>query len=265
MKRFLLILSVNIIAFSTTLATEQVPDLLIIGKDTFYLKSFPLENLRPNNKELKSPFNNAMVSTGCYRGYIATWQIIDGTLTLKEVREFDSSKKGLQGAKFNIIEDLKNNGYNLRTINGFIIADWYSDILKRYESPSIHGTNDRFYLSNDDFSENNDVKIELVFKNGKLIENNIIPIEVYKIGNYLCYYYPQNWYEGFRGVTIYGVIRENNGKMVRLEILFISSNNDEIITQIKQGKIIKLDNFWVNPRYCAENCKYSNWFINVVN
>ena len=139
MKRFLLIAVISFLAFSTTLATEQAPDLLIIEKDTFYLKSFPLENLNFYSKV----FDNSR-TTGCHRGYIATWQVIDGVLMLKEVRKFDSSKKGLQGAKFNIIEHLKNSGYNPKTINDFIIADWYTDTLKRYESPYLWGTHN-FY------------------------------------------------------------------------------------------------------------------------
>jgi len=305
MKRFLLIAVVSFITFSTALASEQVPDLLIIDKDTVFLKTFPLENLRVNGKVLRPSFDYGVlfVSTGCYRGYIATWQIIEGTLALVEVRIFDSSKKNFQGDKINIIEYLKNNSYNLKTINGFVIADWYSDTLKRYEAPFLR-MDERFYLSNEDFSVRNFKRIELVFENGKLIENNIIPIEDYKIGDNLCFYsyayYTQDRSVSSIDVNIHGAIRENNGKMVRLEILFISSDNDEIITQIKQGiflenlwfsvdlynnlfntitnSILKLDDieydtldcegkcfFWINPRYFDDNCKYGNWIINVLN
>ena len=76
MKRLLLILAANVLAFSTVLSTEQTPDRLIIGKDTIYLKSFPLEQLRTKNKFSEPPFyyygKYSFPSTGCYRGYIAT-------------------------------------------------------------------------------------------------------------------------------------------------------------------------------------------------
>jgi hypothetical protein len=79
MKRFFLILTVNLLTLSTVFSTEQYPDKLIIGEDTIYLKSFPLENL----KLKKAPFDYgaySFPSTGCYRGYVATWQIIDEAL-----------------------------------------------------------------------------------------------------------------------------------------------------------------------------------------
>jgi len=263
MKRFLLIAVINFLTFSTALATEQVSDLLIIEKDTFYLKSFPLENLRINGKVLESPFG--ISSTGCYRGYIATWQIIDGTLALIEVRKFDSSKQNLQGDIFNIIEYLKNNGYNPKIINGFVIADWYSDTLKRYDYilTEIFAMRDRFYLRGNEYSSRrDDKKTELVFENGKLIENNIIPIEAYKIGDSLCfdkYVYSQD--VGLSDIVkLKGVIRENNGKMVRLEIFFFSTDNEEIIKQIKQeNKYLFSIIYFINPRYCEENCDNYNW------
>jgi len=93
MKRFLLVIAAIFLTFSTVLSTEQFPDILIIGKDTIYLKSFPLEQLRAKNKFIKTPFDYgsySFPSTGCYRGYVATWQIIDEFLTLKEVRKIDS-------------------------------------------------------------------------------------------------------------------------------------------------------------------------------
>ena len=105
MKRFFLFFALNALLLSTAFSTEQSPDRLIIGKDTVYLKSFPLECLRLK----KSPFDYGdwgFPSTGCYRGYIATWQIIDEFLMLKEVQKIDSL-----GTQLNIVEYLSNNGY----------------------------------------------------------------------------------------------------------------------------------------------------------
>jgi len=269
MKRFFSILSIIFLAFSTTFSTEQYPDRLIIGKDTIYLKSFPLENLRLK----KTPFDYGgygFPSTGCYRGYVATWQIIDENLMLKEVQKIDSVRTQL-----NIVEYLSDNGYNPKIINGYVVADWYSDTLKLYDffTYNLAYTFDRFYVSKDYLREK-DRKIELVFENGKLVRNNIIPIEDYKLGDTLSVdvYYYQNWLTGYKSVMVQGIIRENNGKKVRLEILSLGTKNKGILRRIQEEimgnlgnskndlsdplydtereKIKKIDNFWVNPRYC---------------
>ncbi len=247
MKQFLLILAANLLALSAVLATEQKPDILIIGKDTIYLKSFPLEDLRTRKKNFKPLFDDGFQDcTGCWRGYIATWQIIDGFLTLTKVESF-FSKNTLS----NIAVYLKNTGYYPKTINGYVIADWYTDTLKSYESVNNYAANDKFYIGKD-FSGRNDKLIELGFENGKVIKNNISPIEDYKIGDKLSFYYSQSWRTELKGVTIHGVIRENNGKMVRLEILSFSANGEDITNSIKKEIINGFDNFWINPRYCEK-------------
>ena len=84
-----------------------------------------------------------------------------------------------------------------------------------------------------------------------MIENNIISIEGYKIGDNLCFYSyaysynSQDWLGGYYiNVNIHGVIRENNGKMIRVEIHSISFDDFELITQFKQGTIRSFDNLW---------------------
>ena len=72
--------------FFAAFSTEQIPDRLIIGKDTIYLKTFPLDYLRVKYKIRKAPFDYGggwdFPYTVCYRGYVATWQTIDDFLTL---------------------------------------------------------------------------------------------------------------------------------------------------------------------------------------
>ena len=252
MKRFLLIVAVYFLAFSTAFSTEQIADILIIGNDTVYLKSFPLDYIRI----LQDPFDYDGYSfphTGCYRGYVATWQVIDENLVLKEVQKIDSI-----GTKLNVIEYFENGGYSPKTINGYVVADWYSDTLKFYDffSYNLSYKFDRFYISKDYLSRK-ERKIELVFENGKLTKNNIIPIENYKIGDALCLdiYYYQNWLVGYKSIPIQGVIRENNGKKVRIEIFSWGSNKKCVKRKIQ--KEFNIDNFWVNPRYCKnviEHC-----------
>jgi hypothetical protein len=102
-----------------------------------------------------------------------------------------------------------------------------------------------------DYLGEKDKKIELVFENGKLIKNNIIPIEAYKLGDTLCLdiHYYQNWLAGYKNsVLIRGIVRENNGKKVKLEIFSLGTEKKSIKRKLQ--KEINLDSVWVNPRYC---------------
>jgi len=252
MKRLLLILSVNFIIFSTALSTEQIPDILIIGNETVYLKSFPLEQLITKNKFKEIPFDYgeySFPSTACWRGYVATWQVIDDTLVLKRVEKLDSANTQL-----NIIEYLENNGYNPKTKKGYVIADWYSEILKQYRYNYQY---DRYYVAKDYSWGRANLKIELVFENGKLIENNIIPISDYKIGDNLYFdvYYFQDWYIWIsqKNAQIKGIIKENDGKRVKLEIVSFGTEKERIIRKIQKQLKYYLDDFWINPRYCERN------------
>jgi len=106
------------------------------------------------------------------------------------------------------------------------------------------------YVSKDYLGEK-DKKEKLVFENGKLIENNIIPIEAYELGDTLSLdvHYFQNWYVWFdwKKVQVKGIIRENNGKKVLLEIVCWGTDKKRIIRKL-QKEIA--ENVWVNPRYC---------------
>jgi hypothetical protein len=110
-----LLINVNI-----CFATQQIPDLLIVGKDTFMLYSFPLQALNL----AQAPFDYGGYSfpgTNCYRGYQATWKILDNKLFLVHINKVDSTRKELD-----IVKYFKENNYYPTIINGLIFADWYS-------------------------------------------------------------------------------------------------------------------------------------------
>jgi hypothetical protein len=249
-RRFFLFLVAIFLISLTAYSTEQIPDRLIIEKDTIYLKSFPLDYLRAKLKIREAPFDYGngrdFPHTGCYRGYVATWQIIDELLTLKEVQKIDTV-----GTQLNVVEYLSENGYNPKIINGYVVAEWYSDTLKYYDFFIYHLAYkfDEFYVSKDYLREG-DKKIELIFENGKLIKNDITPIEAYKLGDTLSLnvYYYTNWLTGYKSVLVQGIIRENNRKKVKLEITSLGTDKKSIKRKLQ--KEIDLDYIWVNPRYC---------------
>lgn len=106
----------------TSSATEQEDDLLIIGNDTVYLKTFILEKL-----ELKyPPFGNTREtapSTACWRGYKAVWRIADNKLYLEKIlRCYLDPKAGEE----NIFELFQKNGLKFETKDNMILAGWCS-------------------------------------------------------------------------------------------------------------------------------------------
>jgi len=93
MKKIVIAISL-FVNVSLCFATPQIPDLLIIGKETFMLYSFPLEYL----KLAKAPFDYRGYSfpgTACYRGYQATWKILDNKLFLVHVNKVIQLKRNL--------------------------------------------------------------------------------------------------------------------------------------------------------------------------
>ena len=224
---------------------------MIIGKDTILLQTFPLECIR-NKQGFDAPFYYngwSFPHTALWRGYVATWKVVDDFLLLKKVQKFDSV-----GTKLNIVEYLENNGYSPKILNGYVVADWYSDILTRHlRSSSCVWRDDRFRVSNWwQWRDNENERVELVFEGGKLIENNIIPIEDFQIGEMLSFevWYFVDWYiwSTHRRAQVTGVIRENNGKKVLLEIVCWGTEHERTKRRIQRA--IPSPILWVNPRYC---------------
>jgi hypothetical protein len=81
-KRFLLSILLLMLTTSAIFATAQDPDLLIYNGKTYDLFSNPLENFYDGNKSKRPKFwvEPNSVSSGNWRGYVATWEIIDDKL-----------------------------------------------------------------------------------------------------------------------------------------------------------------------------------------
>jgi len=126
MHKIILTILFIIISFADAFSTGQIPDLLILGKDTIYLQSFPLETLNLKIRPFKYE-NHSFHTTGCWRGYQAVWTIENSKLYLVEIIRDDSSKQRL-----NIKTYLADNGYSPKIENGKILADWYTANLEDY-------------------------------------------------------------------------------------------------------------------------------------
>lgn len=243
MRKIFAIVILIITSFFRGYSTEQVADILIIGTDTIYLKSFPLEDLRDKQKIEKAPFyygKSCCPSKGCWRGYIATWKIIKEKLMLIEVVKLDSTAE-----KLNIIDYLKDNNYTPKVIDGFVFADWYTDTLKQYYD---YTHLKYFYIAKEWLKSNK--KAELIFENG-IVVKKFKSVKEYKIGDTLSleveYYW--HWLLKNKKVTVKGTITDNNGSLVRLKIISFGTRKRRIIKKVKTAMRYKTDDYWTNPRY----------------
>ena len=166
MKIIFIIISIFIT--SNVYSTEQKPDLLIIDKDTIYLKSFPLEKLDFKN----SPFNygeHSFRSTDCWRGYQAIWTIENDSLYLIDIIRDDSTKVRLDIQKY-----FQENGYEYKIKDGKILADWYTarfeDFFMTFK-PMYHSYNDKTSIF--ESYRPRKKKILVIIQDGIIIENRI--------------------------------------------------------------------------------------------
>lgn len=244
-KKSLLIIVLGLMFSFKANATEQRPDLLIINNDTIYLKSFPFGCIIKDEPFI---YNNGypFPHTGCWRGYIATWKIIDNKLFLLEVKKADRTEE-----KLNLLKYFESINYTPVLINGLIMADWYSDTLIDYSSSYDIITRKELYLEKH-YGFRKDAIIQLIFKQGRLIENRIRDINSYKSGDILWrdIYYSSSIFQDNELTRVRVKILKNNGSLVKVEILNYGTSKKYRIKKIQYSLGIKNEeDNWFNPRY----------------
>ena len=149
-------------------ATQQQTDLLIVEKDTFHLKTFPLENLKFTTR----PFGNTRrtaPSTSCWRGYRAVWKIEDNKLYLEKIIRCNYDSKTTE-------QDIKElfdlNGIKCEEKDGMILADWLT--MSFYKLSKQHFPN-RICLAGADIEKGDlkDKSLKLKIENGKVKLNRL--------------------------------------------------------------------------------------------
>lgn len=102
-------------------ATNQEKDRLIFNGDTLFLYESPLESFPNISKRISAEYQkyhqSEAISTGCWRGYIAEWKIIDSTLYLSNVM-----KNGSNVCINPIVEKVLGHKFK----NGLLRANWVS-------------------------------------------------------------------------------------------------------------------------------------------
>jgi len=116
--------------------TEQDPDILNIGDTKYYLTSFPLNQLKLQPTDSTDIYH---FDTGCWRGYLATWNVRNDSPFLISMTDCERQNIKLRDF-FNSREpqiDLENNE---------LFAHWYSADLIRYQNPFLGKEESKYYL-----------------------------------------------------------------------------------------------------------------------
>jgi hypothetical protein len=117
--------------------TEQVCDTLFYGRDTILLLSFPMQDLRFTVAHFTYG-NIAFPNTGCWRGYIATWQIRNDSLFLVRITSCDAKNFPPRREK-NIADLFRENNTGFPPAGNMIFASWYTSDLVRFEAGPYGG------------------------------------------------------------------------------------------------------------------------------
>jgi hypothetical protein len=136
-------------------ATAQVPDKLIYKGDTLSIFANPLEQLYGNDSIRPKYFGEKEVgfNTGCWRGYIAEWTIMDNTLYLTGIYSCDYHKDRIKADLPKLFGD--------KCINGKVEANWVTEKI-------ISPQGKLLYYINDGYASIYEMELEFNFLKGKL-------------------------------------------------------------------------------------------------
>jgi hypothetical protein len=128
MRRLFLSILLITIFTSVGLATAQHPDELIFKGKTYDLYSNPLRSYY--GEDWKPAFWVApyIQSSGNWRGYVATWEIIDNKLYLTKIDSWFCNKhiRTKNGCRRVLLRDL----FGAKVIDGKVAATWFSEELR---------------------------------------------------------------------------------------------------------------------------------------
>jgi len=157
LKSFKLTILISLLTLSCEMVfgTEQAPDRLIYQGDTLSLFANPLEQLFRNGTPRPDIFKGkeACWTTGCWRGYQATWTIIEKQLYLTEIASCCFSEDGIKA-------DLKEL-FGSKYADARVKVDWYTDTVIAPQGKVL-------YYGQLGYSSLHEKELELRFKNGRL-------------------------------------------------------------------------------------------------
>jgi hypothetical protein len=140
----------------TIFATEQTPDVLIYKSDTILLETYPFEILMDSDSLIRKRIfrdgEDFCISSGCWRGHVATWRIEKDSLFLTKLID------GCEEFEFKLNEIFHKD----KVIDNKVFADWFTGDLLEYES--------WFVLIDDNDSTNESERFSCKIVDGKILK-----------------------------------------------------------------------------------------------
>lgn len=242
MTKTFFIISVFFLIISKVYSTGQVPDYLIIGKDTVSIFNNPLEQYfeQVNNRELID-FHTSCWSSGCWRGYIAYWELKDDSLFLINIT--NCVKNCRESKDANLFAMFGNNRP---------FASWYNGTIRvpkgEVYSYSSMGYNAIFEYEEKLLFENGVFKSQTQISNLELIEEMKLDDKLYSqirgLKDTLLFYLNKlNWEKLDKSKCYcwdsYILTYNKNGDIIEVELIKYQDDSTTIMDKIYDWRFDK--------------------------
>lgn len=114
---FLQITLVALLATAAVSATAQEGDILILDGKRYFIQTNPLRPYLQQHPDAVP--QSDIISTSCWRGYVATWEVKDSELHLRDVTILRSGKDKSRSEKMSVIFSMFGGQTSVR-------ASWYT-------------------------------------------------------------------------------------------------------------------------------------------
>jgi hypothetical protein len=127
MRKALTVISRLLLLPAISFATSQAPDVLIYNGKQYDLFANPLESFYENRND-RPNFNitPGSISSGNWRGYVATWKIDGGSLYLVEIDSWICAERFSDDCRKANLRGLFGQKYRA----GKVKADWFTGLLR---------------------------------------------------------------------------------------------------------------------------------------
>ncbi len=128
MRRLFLSILLSTLFTSVVFATSQDPDVLIYNGKTYDLYSNPLSSYYGEDWQPAFWVAPNTQSSGNWRGYVATWEILNGKLYLTKIDSWFCNRRirTKSGCRRVTLHDL----FGAKVTDGRVAATWFSDELR---------------------------------------------------------------------------------------------------------------------------------------
>jgi hypothetical protein len=128
MRRLILSVLLLIVCSLTVRATAQAPDVLIVDGKFYKLYSNPLEDYYGKKKRPQFFVEPNAKNSGNWRGYVATWEIINNRLYLTKIDSWFCNNRMIKtknGCRRVVLQNLFGT-----KVNNKVAASWFSGSLR---------------------------------------------------------------------------------------------------------------------------------------